>query len=109
MTAQPIEPVPGPSRKWPEKNPKDFRAFLIPEERADFDRLYEEVMTTAIRDGDLVPVHEFIETWWRIAVFSMDQDRHRRTLSTIDELNRGEHVPTVDAGEILRRRLAEGR
>src|SRR5688572_821423 len=103
MTAAVPEPMaPSP----PAKDLKSIRAALLPEDLADFDSGLRRAMNTAADHLDLAPVHEFIEAWWRIAVFSMNPDRHRTANRTAEAVLRGERVPTVDATEMIRRRLA---
>ncbi|MEV5569187.1 DUF6247 family protein [Spirillospora sp. NPDC052269] len=106
MTASVPEP---PAPVPPGRDLKAIRAALLPEDRADFDSGLRRAMNTAADHLDLSPVHEFIETWWRIAVSSMDPGRHRAALRASEALVRGEAVPTVDATEMIRRRLAGGR
>ncbi|GAA3214174.1 DUF6247 family protein [Actinocorallia longicatena] len=104
MTAaapEPTAPVP------PAKDLKSIRTALLPEDLSDFDSGLRRAMNTAADHLDLAPVHEFIEAWWRIAVSSMDPERHRAARRDGEALLRGEPVRTVDATELIRRRLAD--
>lgn len=104
MTAAAPEPsAPQP----PAKDLKSIRAALLPEDRGEFDSGLRRAMNTAADHLDLAPVHEFIEAWWRIAVSSMDPEAHRVARRTSEALLRGERVPTADATDMIRRRLAE--
>ncbi|MFG2005202.1 DUF6247 family protein [Spirillospora sp. NPDC048911] len=103
MTASAPEPAAAP----PGKDLKSIRAALLPEDRAGFDSGLRRAMNTAADHLDLAPVHEFIEAWWRIAVFSMDPDKHRAARGTAEALVRGERVATVDATQMIRRRIAD--
>ena len=104
MTAAASEPhVPAP----PSKDLKSIRAALLPEDLGDFDSGLRQAMNRAADHLDLAPVHEFIEAWWRIAVFSMNPEAHRSARRTAAALLRGESVPTVDATDMIRRRIAE--
>ncbi|WP_123667065.1 DUF6247 family protein [Actinocorallia herbida] len=106
MAAALSESASGPSGRVPDKSPKAIRAALLPEERGDFDREYRGVMAAATEDLDLAPVLEFIERWWRVAVLSMDVERHRAALDVVARLDRGEQVPTGSAVDMIRARLA---
>ena len=104
MTASAPEPArPG----VPAKDLKSIRAALLPEDLGDFDSGLRRSMNRAADHLDLAPVHEFIEAWWRIAVSSRDPDSHRAARRTAEALLRGEPVPTSDATDMIRRRLAD--
>jgi hypothetical protein len=100
--AAPESTAPSP----PAKDLKSIRAALLPEDLSDFDSGLRRAMNTAADHLDLAPVHEFIEAWWRIAVSAMDPDRHRSARRTAESLLRNDPIRTVDATEMIRKRLA---
>ncbi|MGP4025548.1 DUF6247 family protein [Actinomadura sp. 3N407] len=101
--AGPPESPPGP----PGKDLRSIRAALPPEDRAAFDSGLRRAMNAAADHLDLTPLQEFIETWWRIAVMSIDPDGRRAADQAAEAVLRGEPVPMADATEMIRRRLAE--
>ncbi|MCD0451456.1 DUF6247 family protein [Actinocorallia sp. API 0066] len=99
-TAAPPDPAP------PTKEATSIRAALLPEDLAEFDAGLRRVTNRASDARGATPPHDFIETWWRIAVFSLNPEAHRTARRQSEALLRGEAVPTVDAGTVLSRLLA---
>jgi hypothetical protein len=62
------------------------RAALIPENAAEFDRQWREVMAKAIEILDLTEVLETLESWRRVAWLTMANgpDGYRRLLAKAD-------------------------
>ena len=91
--------APQPERRRPpfaDASPAEVQAALIPEDAAEFDRQWREVMARATRQLDLTEVFEVLEAWRRVAwvTSANGPDRHRRMLASIDErLRTGERHP----------------
>jgi hypothetical protein len=68
-------------------SPARVRAALIPEEAAEFDRQWAEVMARATRELDLTEVLETLEAWRRVAWITTANgpERHRRMLASAEE------------------------
>ena len=68
-------------------SPARVRAALIPEEVAEFDRQWAEVMARATRELDLTEVLETLEAWRRVAWITTANGpgRHRRMLAGAEE------------------------
>ena len=63
---------PGPQRghgvrSFADASPAEVRAALVPEEAAEFDRQWREVMARATDTLDLSEVLETLESWRRVA------------------------------------------
>jgi hypothetical protein len=105
MTAAP-QPEPEPRRQpFADASPARVRAALIPEEAAEFDRQWTEVMARATRDLDLTEVFETLESWRRIAwiTTTSGHERHRSMLASVEERVRtGERHPGAVPWEQLK-------
>ena len=87
MTAAP-QPEPAPRRQpFADASPARVRAALIPEEAAEFDRQWADVMARATRDLDLTEVHRTLESWRLIAWITATNgpEQHRRMLASAEE------------------------
>ena len=91
--------APQPERRRPpfaDASPADVRAALIPEEAAEFDRQWREVVARATQQLDLTEVLEVLEAWRRVAWITVTNgpDRHRRMLASVAErLRTGDRHP----------------
>ena len=67
------------ARSFADASPAEVRAALIPEEAAEFDRQWREVMGRAIETLDLSEVLDTLESWRRVArlTVSAGADAHR--------------------------------
>ena len=87
-------------------DPAGIRAGLPPEDRAEFDEDYQQVMAEAAKTLDLAPVLETLEHWHRIAwMYTADPAGYRHMLDTAERIIAGEGVPTVP-GDASKARLA---
>jgi hypothetical protein len=87
MTAA-AQPEPPPRRRpFADASPAEVRAALIPEEAAEFDRQWREVMERATRDLDLTEVHRTLESWRRVAWITTTHgpEQHRKMLASVEE------------------------
>ena len=104
MTAAPQqEPV--RRRPFADASPAEVRAALIPEEAAEFDRQWAEVMARATRELDLAEVIETLESWRTIAWITTTNghERHRQMLASVEErLRTGERSPGAVPWEQLK-------
>jgi uncharacterized protein DUF6247 len=72
-------------------DPAGIRAGLPPENVAEFDADYQQVMTEAAKTLDLAPVLETLEHWHRIAwMYTADPAGYRRMLDTAERIIAGE-------------------
>jgi Family of unknown function (DUF6247) len=79
---------PGPRRGHPgqsfaDASPAEVRAALVPEEAAEFDQQWREVMARATETLDLSEVLETLDSWRRVArlTASGGADAHRAMYS----------------------------
>lgn len=81
----------------PDASPRAISEALIDEERAEFERDYQEAMAEASRTLDLTRVLDVLRSWRRIAWITQRQgpEAHRRMLDVASRLLAGEDVPTV--------------
>lgn len=91
-------PVPGAS-------PRDIRAALWPEYRAEFDESYRRALREAEHSLDLNALHEVIEIWRRRAVLTRDRSEHRRAVRQAVALLTGEAPPEDEPVEVTEARL----
>lgn len=101
---------PEPAQQWPfaEASPARVRAALIPEEAAEFDRQWADVMARATRDLDLTEVIETLESWRRIAWITTTNgtERHRQMLASAEERVRtGDRHPDAVPWDLLKTEL----
>ena len=105
MTAA-AQPQPPPRRQpFADASPAQVRAALIPEEAAEFDRQWAEVMARATRDLDLTEVFETLESWRTVAwiTSTSGHERHRRMLASAEErLRTGDRSPGAVSWEQLK-------
>jgi len=81
VTAAAAGPLPEPRRPlFVDASPAQVRAALIPEEAAEFDHQWREVMTKATEALDLTEVLAVLESWRRVAWLTTANgpDAHRR-------------------------------
>jgi len=99
MTAAAEHESSGARPPFADASPARVRAALIPEEAAEFDRQWAEVMARATRELDLTEVLETLEAWRRVAWITTANgpERHRSMLASAEERMRtGErHVGAV--------------
>jgi len=102
-----IQPAAPRKREIPSKtDPAGIRAGLPPENVAEFDEDYQQVMAEAAKTLDLAPVLSTLEHWHRIAwMYTADPAGYRRMLDTAERLIAGEDVPTVP-GDVSKAGLA---
>ena len=107
MTAAPQqEPV--RRRPFADASPAEVRAALIPEEAAEFDRHWAEVMAKATRDLDLTGVHRALESWRRVAWITATHgpEQHRKMLASVAErIRTGERAPGAVSWDELKVKL----
>ena len=85
-------------------SPAELRAALIPEDAAEFDRQWREVMTRATENLDLAEVLATLESWRRIAWLTSANGPagYRRILAKVKHLQRTGELP---AGTVPWRQL----
>jgi hypothetical protein len=87
-------------------DPAGIRAGLPPENVAEFDEDYQQVMAQAAKTLDLAPVLDALEHWHRIAwMYTVDPAGYRRMLDTASRIIAGEDMPTVP-GDVSKAKLA---
>jgi hypothetical protein len=112
MTAavNPFEHSPVPALPA-DTTPAAIRDALIDEERAEFERAYQQAMLEATRTLDLTGVLDVLRNYHRIAWLTRQQgaEAHRRMLDKADTILRTGHNPDgVDSDAVralIRRRL----
>lgn len=91
------EPVHSPRAvDFRESSPRDVRAALVPEERADFDRQWRAALTEAAESLELDGVLAVLDSWRRRAAVttSLGHAGYRRMLAQAERASRtGESVP----------------
>jgi hypothetical protein len=96
MTAT-AESLPGPDRApFADASPAQVRAALLPEDAAEFDRQWLDVMARATRALDLTEVHKTLNTWRRVAwvTTATGPERYRAVMASAEErLRTGERHP----------------
>lgn len=83
----------GPS--FVDASPAEVRAALIPEEAAEFDQQWREVMARATETLDLSEVLEVLESWRRVArlTAASGPDEHRAMYRRAAVVLTGEGIP----------------
>lgn len=108
MTAT-AEPVPAPERPpFADASPAEVRAALLPEDTAEFDRQWQDVMARATRDLDLTEVHRTLNTWRRVAwvITATGPERYRAVMASAEErLRTGERHPRATPWNQLKAEL----
>jgi hypothetical protein len=110
MSAEAVEPL--RPRDYLDATPREVRAALIPEERADFDLSWRKALAEAAESLDLTGVQETLDSWRRVAMITVahGHDAHRRMLRRAEHTTRtGElppdAVPMEDIKAMVRERL----
>lgn len=80
-------------------SPAEVRAALIPEEAAEFDQQWREVMARATETLDLSEVLETLDSWRRVArlTTSAGPDAHRAMYRRAAARLTGEGIPANEA------------
>jgi len=90
------QPQPGPRRPpFVDVSPAEVHAALIPEEAAEFNRQWREVMAKATQALDLTEVLATLESWHRVAWLTAANgpDAHRRMYRRAAARLTGEDIP----------------
>jgi Family of unknown function (DUF6247) len=85
--------------------PREIRAALHPEFRAEFDRDYQGALAEAGRSLDLSGLHETIEHWRHRSWITRDREKHRRVVRRAAELLSGDEPPAEEPVEVTEARL----
>jgi Family of unknown function (DUF6247) len=92
-----VNPDPAPERPpFADASPARVRAALLPEDAAEFDRQWRDVMARATRELDLTEVHETLDAWRRVAwvTTATGPERYRAVMASAEErLRTGERHP----------------
>lgn len=108
MTAT-AEPAPAPERPpFADASPAQVRAALLPEDAAEFDRQWQDVMARATRELDLTEVQQTLSTWRRVAwvTTATGPDRYRAVMASAQErLRTGERHPQATPWSQLKAEL----
>ncbi|MGH3430343.1 MAG: DUF6247 family protein [Pseudonocardiaceae bacterium] len=102
-----VSPVPALP---PDTTPIAIRDALIDEERAEFERAYQEAIAEAARTLDLTRVLDVLRNYYRIAWLTQRQgpEAHRRMLDHVKHaLATGEAPPGSGSAEEVRALLQE--
>jgi hypothetical protein len=88
-------------------SPADIRAALIPEEAAEFDQQWREVMTRATETLDLAEVLETLDSWRRVArlTTAVGAEAHRTMYRRAAAALTGEAVPADEPLPLTKARL----
>jgi uncharacterized protein DUF6247 len=109
MTAT-ADPAPTPDRPpFTDASPAQVRAALLPEDAAEFDRQWQDVMARATRELDLSEVHRTLNRWRRVAwvTTATGPERYRAVLASADQrLRTGERHPEATSWNQLKAELA---
>jgi hypothetical protein len=97
-SALPPLPLPGAT-------PREIRAALHPEYRAEFDRDYQEALAEAGRTLDLAGVHDTVEHWRVRSWVTRDKQEHRRVVRRAVELLTGQQPPADEPVTVTETRL----
>lgn len=97
-SALPPLPLPGAS-------PREIRAALRPEFRAEFDRDYQAALAEAGRSLELAGVHEVLEHWRARSWITRDPVEHRRLVRRAAELLTGTEPPAGESVAVTETRL----
>lgn len=104
--------TPGPSRggSWPsfaDATPAEIRAALIPEEAAEFDQQWREVMAAATEALDLSEVLATLDSWRRVARLTAvgDPEAHRAMYRRAAARLAGKDIPVDEALSQTKARL----
>jgi hypothetical protein len=85
----------GAGRSFADASPAEVRAALIPEEAAEFDQQWREVMARATETLDLSEVLDTLDSWRRVArlTASTGADAHRAMYRRAAARLTGEEIP----------------
>lgn len=96
MTAAAAQPWASEPPRFSDASPAQIRAALTPEDVADFDTQWREVMARATEDMDLAEVRSMLDSWRRTAATTsaLGHAGYRRMLdSAAARLRTGERAP----------------
>ena len=97
----------------PDTTPAAIRDALIDEERAEFERAYQDAVAEAGQTLDLSRVLDVLRNYHRIALLTQRQgpEAHRRMLDKAAEIMRTganpDAVPLEDVKALIRKRLGQ--
>ena len=97
----------------PDTTPTAIRDALIDEERAEFERAYQDAVAEAGQTLDLSRVLDVLRNYHRIALLTQRQgpEAHRRMLDKAAEIMRTgaspDAVPLEDVKALIRKRLGQ--
>ncbi len=97
----------------PDTTPTAIRDALIDEERAEFERAYQEAIADAAQTLDLTRLLDVLRNYYRVAWLTQRQgpEAHRRMLDKAAEIMRtGENPDAVlaeDVRALIRKRLGQ--
>ena len=107
MTAAADSAGPTPARRpFAGASPAEVRAALLPEDAAEFDRQWQDVMDRATRELDLTEVHRTLDSWRRVAwvTAATGPERYRAVLADAEQRSRtGERHPQAMPWSQLKR------
>jgi Family of unknown function (DUF6247) len=89
-------------------SPAQVRAALLPEDAAEFDRQWQEVMARATRELDLTEVHRTLNNWRRVAwvTTATGPERYQAVLVSAEQrLRTGERHPQATPWSQLKAEL----
>lgn len=94
-----------PPLPLPGASPREIRAALRPEFRAEFDRDYRAALVEAGQSLELVGVHDVLEHWRTRAWVTRDPEQHRRLVRRAAELLTGQEPPADEPIVVTEARL----
>lgn len=89
----------------PGATPAAIREALLPEDRAEFDRVYDLAIGEARSSLDLAELFRRLEHWRRVAVLQRDRESYRALVRRAAERLTGEPVPEDEPLSITRQRV----
>jgi hypothetical protein len=109
VSAAATEPADPGGRGVPfaDASPAQVRAALVPEDDAEFDRQWREVLTRAIETLDLAEVTETLASWRQVAwvTSARGQDGYRRMMRQAEQtMATGELSPGTEAWTTVKAR-----
>jgi hypothetical protein len=95
-----------------DRGPRNIRGWLPATDHEAFDVEYRAALRRAGEELDLAPLHQCVDSWWRLAVLKADPDGYAQMLQTADRLqqlaDRGEEIPAGRPWrEVLAARVAD--
>jgi hypothetical protein len=85
--------------------PRDIRAHLLAEDRAEFDADYQQAVDEAKSSLDLTGLFKTLEHWRRRALLQSDPADFRRVVRRAAELITGQEVPDDEPLSVTRARV----